>query len=495
MYTLLIADDERLECDAIELLVNRAKLPLQCIKAKNGREAVSLATQYQPDIAFLDIKMPGMDGIEAAKHIREIAPDCQIIFLTAWSSFEFAQQAIRLGASEYLVKPVQRKEVYDLLDSLLAQLDERKLAREQHSGDILEVLNLFSREFFAALKFGELPIESLKSYFAMQGISSEQGVALVIGGMEEKAIKLFFQDNQRLPKLQLCYFPAIDRITVLVFTNQPSKIVEQLAGFQSLAYSNIGSGMFFSDLAGIPQAISTASISYSHAYRLHVRFQRFSDILKIPKDSVTLQKKTDEMLQDTLQGELGKAREIAHEIIDMVNTTNDNPTLALNELYELLVVFCYELNKSVPFLQLGKPEKRPVMEQEIYLMDLLDSTCQAVLEDKQDRYSRAFRLVDQYLHSHYPMQISVEMASKMINLNPKYFSQLFKVYLGSPFVEYLTRIRMEKAKQLLDEGDRNVKEIAEMTGFLDGNYFTRVFRQYYGMAPSIYMEEQENTKF
>jgi two-component system response regulator YesN len=494
MYKLLIADDERIECDAIELLVNRAKLPLECIKAKNGREAVELATQHQPDIAFLDIKMPGMDGIEAAKHIRENDPNCHIIFLTAWSSFEFAQQAIRLGASEYLVKPVQRKEVYDLLDSLIEKLDEKKLAKEQHSGEIQEVLNLFSREFFAALKFGELPLDSLKSYFAMQGISSEQGVALVIGGMEESAIKSFFQNTQKLPKLQLCYFPSIDRITVLVFTSQPAKIIEQLAGFQSLAYSNIGSGMFFSDLSGIPKSISTASISYSHAYRLRVRFQRFSDMLKIPKDSTNLQARTNEMLENTLEGELGKARELAHEIIDIINTSNDTLQNAMDELYEILVVFWYELNKSIPLLNLGKPEKGPVMELEIYLMDLLDSTCQAVLEDKQDRYSRAFKVVDQYLHSHYEQPISLELTSKMVNLNPKYFSQLFKTYLGSPFVEYLTRIRMEKAKQLLGEGIWNVKEVAEMTGFLDGNYFTRVFRQYYGMAPSVYREDGEEKK-
>ncbi|MFA7129611.1 MAG: response regulator, partial [Sphaerochaeta sp.] len=142
MYTLLIADDERLECDAIELLVNRANLPIRCIKAKNGAEAVQLSKQYNPDIAFLDIRMPGIDGIEAGRQIKELNGHCHVVFLTAWSSFEFAQQAIRLGASEYLVKPVQRKDVYELLDTLLSQIEEQKLSEEQHNGEIREVLNL-----------------------------------------------------------------------------------------------------------------------------------------------------------------------------------------------------------------------------------------------------------------------------------------------------------------------------------------------------------------
>ncbi|MFA6783893.1 MAG: helix-turn-helix transcriptional regulator, partial [Sphaerochaeta sp.] len=75
-------------------------------------------------------------------------------------------------------------------------------------------------------------------------------------------------------------------------------------------------------------------------------------------------------------------------------------------------------------------------------------------------------------------------------LNTKYFSQLCKSYLGATFVEYLTNVRMEKAKQLLSEGTLSVKEIAETTGFLDGNYFSRVFRNYYGKTPSSFREER-----
>jgi two-component system response regulator YesN len=488
MYTLLIADDERLECDAIELLVNRAKLPLRCIKAKNGREAVGLASRHHPDIAFLDIRMPGMDGLEAAARIREDSPDCQIVFLTAWSSFEFAQKAIRLGASEYLVKPAQSKEVYALLDSLIARLDEEKNAKAQHSGEIREVLNLFSREFFTALKFGELPEESVRSYFTMQGISVEQGMALVIGGLDEQAVKRFFADNPRLPKPQLCYFPAVDRTTVLLFTTQPAKTVEELERAASDSGANIGSGMFFSDLHGIPESIGTASIAYTQAYRTHASFQRFRDALRIPKDEALLRDLSAEMLHHTLEGNTGKARERAHEIVDILKGSDD-ARQARDEFYDLLVVYWYEVHKSVPLLTQAKPGKESLMELEVYLMDLIDAVCQAVTEDRKDRYGRTFRFVEQYLHAHYGQQLSIEETAKMVGLSPKYFGKLCKIYLGSSFVEYLTAIRMEKAKELLDEGTWNVKEVAQMTGYPDGNYFTRVFRQYCKVPPSVYRDE------
>ncbi|HKM08537.1 MAG TPA: response regulator [Sphaerochaeta sp.] len=494
MYKLLIADDEHLECDAIELLVNRAKLPLQCIKAKNGHEAVALAKLHNPEIAFLDIRMPGLDGIEAAKQIRTMDEACLIVFLTAWSTFELAQQAIRLGASEYLVKPVQRKDVYDLLDKLIAALDEQRLSEKQQAGEIKEVLNLFSREFFASLKFGRLSVDAMQSYFLMQGITNTEGFALVINGMNEEALRSFFQSSRLYPKLQICYFPSVDRITVLIFTSQGAKIIEQFAGHQADESMVIGSGVLFSNLEEIPKSISAASIAHTYAYRHKIRFQRFNDVLKEQKDYSKLQEKNLLMIEQTLAGNVEKARTLAHEIIDTVHTTNTLQEDAIEELYELLIMFSYELNKEIAFLSYPKPQKDTIMGQEIYLMDFIDLACEAIQEDKRDRYSRPFKYIDQYLHSNYHEQISVEQAAKITGLNTKYFSHLCKTYFGASFVEYLTSIRMEKAKALLATGQYSIKEVAEMTSFSDGNYFSRVFRQTFGISPSSFREEGEEEK-
>jgi len=494
VYKLLIADDEHLECDAIELLVNRANLPLECIKAKNGHEAVELAKLHNPEIAFLDIRMPGLDGIEAAKQIRAMDEECHIVFLTAWSTFELAQQAIRLGASEYLVKPVQRKDVYDLLDKLIAALDEQKQSEKQQAGEIREVLNLFSREFFASLKFGRLSEEAMQSYFLMQGITNTEGFALVINGMNEEALRSFFQSSRLYPKLQICYFSSIDRITVLIFTSQGNKIIEQFAGHQTQESMVMGSGVIFNDLRGIPKSISTASIAHTHAYRHKTRFQRFSDVLKEPRDYAKLQAKNLLMIEHTLAGNVEEARTLAHEIIDSVQINFTQEEDAIEELYEFLLMFSYELTKGLSFLNYPKPQKDTIMGQEIYLMDFIDLACEAVAEDKKDRYSRPFKFIDQYLRSNYHEQLSVDQVAKIIDLNTKYFSQLCKSYFGATFLEYLTSIRMEKAKELLLSGKYSIKEVAEMTSFTDGNYFSRVFRQAFGISPSSFKEEGDEEK-
>lgn len=490
MYKLLIADDEHLECDAIELLVTRANLPLQCFKAKNGHEAIKIAKLQNPEIIFLDIKMPGLDGIETAKQIRAINEDCQIVFLTAWSTFELAQQAIRLGASEYLVKPVKSKDVYNLLDKLILNINKEKTLQKQQAGDIREVLNLFSREFFISLKYGRLSEEAMNTYFRMQEISLTTGFTLVISGKNEEALHKIFLCNKNHPKVQLCYFPAVDRTTVLVFSIQETKIIEQLTKHPEKREIFIGEGTVFTDLTGIPKSISTASIAHTHACKHKIQFQKYSDELKPLIDTSKLQKKNITMIEHTLNGNVEKARNMAHEIIDTVRTKHTQENDAIEELYELLMMFSYEVNKNIAFLNHPKPQKSPIMSQEIYLLDLIDLACSAILEDKKNHYSRPFTFIDQYLRTHYHDQISVDQIAKMIGLNTKYFTHLCKIYLGTTFVEYLTNIRMEKAKHLLTAGEHSIKEVAKMTGFSDRNYFARVFKQTFCITPSDFKEDK-----
>lgn len=478
MYTLLIADDEPLECDAIELLVRRARLPLRIIKAKNGVEAVALTDQHKPEIVFLDIRMPGMDGIEAARMIREHHDECQIVFLTAWSTFEFAQQAIRLNASEYLVKPVQAKEVYDLLDRLIANLDQRRQDEQEHSDQMRQVLKVFSREFFAALKYGRVSSEAMENFFAVQGIRDRQGVALVIKGLDSEALERVL----RPLRAQACYFPSPDRTTVLLFTTQEAKLIEQLPREDGGAIA-IGSGVPFTSLQQIPNAIATASIAFNWAQQHHLGLQRYSQVLLQPLEQVHTHTLMTQMVGHTLSGDGEKARTIAHQIIDTLLSAQEEDEAA-QDLGELVSLFAWEITKAIALLAVGKVPKESVMELEIFLMDLIDLATQAILIDRRDRYERPFAFVRQYIDEHLDSPISVEDVSQLIGINAKYFSKLCKSYLGSTFVEYVNTKKMEKARLLLDEGATTVKEVAEATGFSDTNYFSRLFRQHWGISPS-----------
>ncbi len=114
---ILVADDEQYERAAIARLLTQAfGSSVEVRLAENGQRAVEIASLWRCGLAFLDIEMPGLNGLEAAKRIREQNPACRIVFLTAYSEFSYAQAALRLGAQDYLLKPAEDEEIIEIVN-------------------------------------------------------------------------------------------------------------------------------------------------------------------------------------------------------------------------------------------------------------------------------------------------------------------------------------------------------------------------------------------
>ena len=266
MYTLLIADDEKLERDAIEHIINKSSLDITISKAKNGREAVECVQTSHIDIALLDINMPGINGIEAAKRIKEVSPRCTIIFLSALNTFDFAQEAIRAGARDYLVKPVSSHELLTLLKTVLGEIDQKK---SQESPEQLKtILTLFNRSFFAAIKYGNISYDAMKSYFSLENIIYEQGVSLIFNTSEEKKLLPYLQNLISNKGFQACYFPSKDRISVILFAHNPNKLNQYIEHDLKNNYTStsfVGMSQIFFSLDAIPASFAQASQAYSYA--------------------------------------------------------------------------------------------------------------------------------------------------------------------------------------------------------------------------------------
>lgn len=141
MTKVLIVDDEPFEVDLLQSIVVEAFPHDTEIKtAKNGREAVFTASLWDADIVLMDIEMPGVNGIEAAKQIIQACKRCKIIFVTAYSLFSYAREAVKLGASDYILKPVEKKDVIRAMTSALKQLETQiqlqKVSKEIENLDL-----------------------------------------------------------------------------------------------------------------------------------------------------------------------------------------------------------------------------------------------------------------------------------------------------------------------------------------------------------------------
>ena len=160
MFKLLVVDDEAIEREALKFIVKNSSLKIsEVMEAANGQEALAIAEEFDPDIVTLDILMPGISGIETGRILRERKPGIKIIFVTAYDSFEYAHEAIRIGVEEYIVKPGSDEKTLEILQSCIRQLEEdlqKRRQRESLELKINQISGYLENEFVNSVVNGEI---------------------------------------------------------------------------------------------------------------------------------------------------------------------------------------------------------------------------------------------------------------------------------------------------------------------------------------------------
>ncbi len=340
MYKILVADDEELERKVLVFTLQNSRLPVEIVgEAASGRQAIEIAENTSPDIIFMDIKMPGIGGLEATQRIKQTNPGTEIIMLTAYGKFTYSQQAIRAQATDYLLKPTHPQQIIETTKQVLAKLANKK---------------------FAA------------------------GPTLDMAG---------FAEQVRLGNLQ-----------------------EANASFQLL----------FAQLKVQDPGPSPARLN-SFGFRLMVfAVQSLLDSgAELTKLSV---------LEEQLAAELAK-----------VTSFTELEAWAGNMLKRLFA------------LNLGKPLSR----EQLVVQQVID-----------------------YLSKNLGTDLRLDEVAAHVHLSPSYLSRVFSKSTGKGFAEYLTLLRLKKAKHRLSTSHDTIEQIAADLGFCSNSYFTAVFRKLEGITPS-----------
>ena len=131
MYKIMIADDEGIAIEGLKFIIEK-NFKDKCIieSAKSGREVIELSETFRPDIVFMDIRMPGINGIDAIKEIKKTQPEVKFIILTAYDKFSYAQTAVELGVLKYMNKPIDQKQVVYTLNDAMKEIDKKEDLQE-----------------------------------------------------------------------------------------------------------------------------------------------------------------------------------------------------------------------------------------------------------------------------------------------------------------------------------------------------------------------------
>ena len=526
MYRLLIADDEALERDALKRIASERCPWIDAIAlAASGREAVDLATEQPPEVALLDIKMPGLDGLGAARRIRDVAPQCRIVFLTAFDFFEHAQEAIRIGASDFLVKPVEDEDLVSLLRhyrDLQSSESERNRRQALEEAWYRQTASFVETDTVAGMVFGHLTPEQIRqrlplfsveagrfraaaveldySSYPMKVTTSDQRLAL-----ERRAARVFarFLGRERWSLLAsgglsyLYLFIASAGATPASEGGKASTLSgSEAAGMGPLLQEAIAQLRTTHDI----NARISVSREENRLDRLGRLFLEAKGALRRNPDTVGIAAAIDPESDGPFPWE--EERRLLHAVLDGDREEAlrrlGELVAALTELFPSSNVVAAELSESLIYLRhvLGSVEGAAARVPSVPTLppegpELLADASAYVGELAALRLgggavhtTQVVEAVSEIIRSRFAEDLSLDSVAREVRISPFYLSRIFRQVTGATFIDYLTAIRIRKAKELLRDPQYSVKEVSNLVGYSDPSYFSRVFRRVGGLPPS-----------
>ena len=537
-YSVLLVDDEE---DVIQIIMKKLDWESMGLKiighAGNGVEALEMAEELQPDIVMTDIKMPYMDGLTLCRKLKEMSRTIRVIIFSGFDEFEYAKEAIKMEAAEYLLKPVNAGELKEVFERIKADLDRER--DEKRNTDKLreyymESLPVLQESFYMALLEGRVAAGQISKYvkdyqvnlsapyyvvtvlhISMQSLPEEERedpflLAMAVKRYAEEQVDarwdsrfvIYLGDIIMLSQLQ-------DKEELIDYTDEMDRLC-RMARKVCNARVTAGIGYLCDSLEQVPFSYQGAKQAVS--YRVLYGNTRSISISEVePGESGELQRKESyaELVQKIIKkirvGEEDALREAIHEFISWLTVTHlsmQNYRIVMMELAAELVRFAagHELNINVGsgdgtdvYHQALQMESTEMLEQ--WLQNLCRNLQREVLHERQDSTKSFVQNAEEYVRSHYADQdLSVEVICKKLNVSAAYFSTIFKKETGKTFVRYLTDYRMEQAVNLLMTGNDKTYVIAEKVGYSEANYFSYVFKKQFGVSPSRYRSDRLEKK-
>ncbi|TDO83382.1 AraC family two component transcriptional regulator [Halanaerobium saccharolyticum] len=498
MIRLLIAEDEHLERKAIRFFIN--KLYQQEIKVvaevSNGQEAIFQALENKVDLVLMDIKMPKVNGLEAAEKLKEKDPEMEIIILTAHSEFDYARKSIKIGVSDYLVKPYVEADFKEVVDNAIQKIRKQKKNNEKEKRMLEKIKNItpvLEKESILNIVYNtETSLADFLEHKKMLGIQGSKYFFLTINYADNSKINDSFYNSIKAKLKEIfagviSYNGLINSIYLIIDNNLNSKInsqqyqeLEKLIktktknSSKSVYINNSDCSSDFSKISEIYNQTknNTPDTQYSiNNYPYQNEKKVFAKIIDKNKESA--KKEFNEIYDYLLQVEncnLNKIKSFLRRFLVFLNRR-------LMEYY----------NEQQPFLEMQRLENEIKQINNLeglqnYFEQLIDNLIADLDNNAKEKKVDIIETVKDYIRENYSKDISLDDVADYISFSKYYLSKLFKEVEGINYKDYLIKVRMEEAKKRLKKGDK-IKVVAGEVGYSDRNYFSRAFKKYTGLSP------------
>ncbi len=519
MYTILLVDDEDEVRRSIRELTPWEEYGFTVSgEASNGMEALEAVEETMPDVIITDIRMPYLDGIGFIEKVRSsLSSSVEVIILSGYDEFTFAQTAMRLNVAEYVLKPVSLESMREVLRRARERLDADRAKvsdREKLETFYRDAIELYREKFLVSLitptrrqdaaaieeKAKEYGLPFPASLYAVAIIDlptetlSSVAVAEVVGETisGENGVIPFQYENQGV----LIFTSSMQKEFASLFSKQINRMLsllqDRIIHYFSVSY-NMGIGEIVTEATGLPESYRSAleALNYSQIYPE----QHIISISDVETTETDTGERSDHRTELVMAIKFGNREDTERAVHSFFCGITDTPNVqnAVISILSIISEICASYGRNVATLMededlfLSLSHANSLSRSEALMMKLAVRANESATGARENSHIQFVENAKRIIKENYSNPLfGLEQVTDEISVSPAYFSTTFKKETGRSFVQYLTDVRLEKAKELLKNTDAKTYEIAEKTGFSEPNYFSFIFRKNLGESPSQY---------
>lgn len=547
MYHLLIVDDEP---EIVEFLADICSeitgLELEICKACTGRKALEIMNQTRIDVMLSDIKMPGMDGLQLVRKVRENWPKCKVIFLTGYKDFENIYTAVQGGGARYLLKTETDEKIQEAVAASIRELDESlrdKAVLEKAHRQIREVLPLLQNRYFADLLDEPEPHHPVQQQLDELSIplAADLPMILFIGRFDSLYLERAhpYEDSLTLHQIVKDILPrqlrsfGVMHENYLIWMVQPSADTPAEACGQTPVYARLvntvcGAIELIQDACHQQMHCTTSFSVADHCFYIHELSKKYYLLKKllqqhfgIGREMLLLESTPGESLPasegesrpqseqaerltnfDLLKEYLENGRRDAYDKLlraccgRVAQIADADSSVAVEGYFRISVILLGFINryrlasKIAPKISLYKltriDQHASWDEAAAYLRKVSEAIFDTVSRVENTRTANVVELLQQYIKKHLAEDLTLTCLSRTFHFNSSYLSRLFKQETGVNLSDYILSCRIEAAKYKLGNTDMKINEIAVSIGYDSLHSFSRLFHNSTGMSPHDY---------
>lgn len=538
LYKLMLVDDEEEVRKSIIKKIDWQSLGFSVVAdAENGAEAIEKIDLYEPDVVMTDIKMPYMDGLTLIEKVSKKNPSIKFVIFSGFDDFEYAKEAIRLGVSEYILKPIDAEELSSIFINIKKGLDKEKEARndierlrKHYIANLpllrIQFLNnlvkskLSEKEISLRLKEYDLDIADANYYIVLSvDIEYEKMTISSELGLQKELIALSiidFIDDKLKKDYKACVFNSLidNKILAIISLDKEENKNILLDVLRAICKESIKLlGITISmGLGKVLDNISELAFSYNLSLEALGYKQiigsgdliYIEDVEPIDFDSLYFEDKDEEDL--SLAIKFGNELKIEEVILRLVKKMRS----AKVHMRQKQVYILSMINTVIRIMQKYELESSLLTQEEYNHIDLsekikevdsfvtwINEVCldiyKQISKNRENTGKKVIEDAKRYILENYMnKELSVELVCKHLHMSTAYFSTFFKKEVGKTCIAYITDLRLEKALDLLNKTDYKTYIIAEMVGYPEQNYFSYVFKKKYGISPNKYKNQTKD---